>query len=122
MTAPSDWPEVRKRLEATASANEAQARSLRRQGYPDTPDSGCAAHAADIRLALSRADRIDALEAENARLREALEPFKQAHAELDPEYPDAPDDEEVSAVWGLTMGHFRRAAALSPPSAQERGK
>ena len=62
----------------------------------------------------STCDRIAALEAENAKLREALEPF--AHPDLC-KYTSNNMEGDDSPVFGrdkaiLTLGDFRRAAAL----------
>ena len=62
------------------------------------------------------ATALDALVAENARLREALEPFASC-ANDEPDY--YPDDELISSEWlymegvNLTHGSFRRARAAA---------
>lgn len=87
---PTDWPEARKRLEGWAAS------------APYGHEPWMRKHVADLRVLLSRADRIDALEAENARLREGLEDISNAHG--------------IGPNWM----QVRARAALSPaPSAQE---
>lgn len=100
---PTDWPEARKRLEGWAAS------------APYGHEPWMRKHVADLRVLLSRADRIDALEAESARLRETLE--------------SAVSEIELAAL-SMPVGNKRRMemqernqtrrAALSPaPSAQE---
>lgn len=115
-----DWPEARKRLEAIA-----QLRRERGWISEDDPSVPRFISTHEACVAQAALDRIDALEAENARMREALGPFAEA-AEIQmvrgvrrERYTPA-DDEIVAANGLVRWGALRRArAALSSPSAQE---
>lgn len=116
----TDWPEARKRLEGARALADSEAWDAWIGAHPiwnetvPSPKWVMAIHEAFLAGRLSRADRIDALEAENARLRE---PFRyiDAHdwAYLERLLATAkrhPEDYETG-IWIEVLAEFR--AALS---------
>lgn len=94
-------------------------RSLRCHGY-DKPDMADAyeQRARDIAALLSEADQ---LRGENARMREALEPFARDAEGIDPGWADNRRRSSLTQDKPLTVADFRRARAAlhSTPSREE---